>query len=143
MAKLEKTITIHAPVEKVFTYMTQPEDLLEIWPSFVDVRDVQPLPNGGHHFHWVYKMAGMRFEGDSDDTEFVLNERVVSHTKGGIESTIAWRFEPHNGDTQVTFDSEYHVPVPLLGKLAEAFIVKQNEHEAETILANLKDRMEA
>ena len=37
---------------------------------------------------------------------------------------------------------EYVFPVPLLGRLAEVFIVKQNEHEAEVMLANLKARME-
>jgi hypothetical protein len=35
------------------------------------------------------------------------------------------------------------VPIPLIGKLAEAFIVKLNENEAETLLSNLKARMEA
>jgi uncharacterized membrane protein len=142
MSKLEKTITIHAPAEKIFGYISKPTDLPEIWPSMVEVKDVKELPNGGHHFHWVYKMAGMRFEGDTDDVEYVANERIVSKSMGGIESTIAWKFQPKNGDTLVTVDVDYHVPIPLLGKLAEAFIVKQNEHEAETILSNLKDRME-
>ena len=44
---------------------------------------------------------------------------------------------------KVIFNGEYTVPIPLIGKLAEVFIVKQNENEAETILANLKARMEA
>src|SRR5574341_36485 len=130
MSKLEKTITIHAPVEKIFGYITKPTDLLEIWPSMVEVKDVKPLPNGGSHFHWVYKMAGMRFEGDSDDVEYVANQRVVSQTRGGIESTVAWKLQAKNGDTQVTFDADYRVPIPLLGQLAEVFIVRQNEHEA-------------
>jgi hypothetical protein len=43
----------------------------------------------------------------------------------------------------VTFVAEYVVPVPLLGRLAEAVIVKVNEHETETLLANLKATMEA
>lgn len=111
-------------------------------PEQCQAPDLRRLPNGGHHFHWVYKMAGMRFEGDSDDVEYVANRRVVSKTKGGIESTIAWKFLAKNGETQATFDAEYRVPIPLLGKLAEAMVVKQNEHEAEVILANLKDRME-
>jgi len=42
----------------------------------------------------------------------------------------------------VTSQVEYTVPVPLLGKLAEAFILKQNEHESDVMLANLKARME-
>ena len=51
--------------------------------------------------------------------------------------------QPEDGGTKVTFDAEYTVPIPLLGKLAEAIIVKQNEREADVLLSNLKDRMEA
>ena len=143
MAKVEKTITINAPVEKVFSYVEEPTNLPEIWPSLVEAKDVQRLPNGGTSFRWVYKMAGVRFEGTSEDTDYVANQRVVSKTKGGIESTVTWTFQPEAGGTKVTYEAEYTVPIPLLGKLAEAFIVKQNEGEAELILANLKARMEA
>ena len=109
----------------------------------VEAKDVQPLPNGGNRFGWVYKMVGMRLEGTSKTTEYVTNQRTVAKTKGGIESTITWMFQPEAGGTRVTFGAEYSVPIPLLGKLAEAFIVKANEGEAELILANLKARMEA
>jgi len=143
MAKVEKTITINAPVEKVFGYVEEPANLPEIWPSLVEAKDVQRLPNGGTSFRWVYKMTGVRFEGTSEDTEYVANQRVVSKTKGGIESTVTWTFQPEAGGTKVTYEAEYTVPIPLLGKLAESFIVKQNEREAELILANLKARMEA
>ena len=143
MAKLEKSITINAPAEKVFGYMNVPTNLPEIWPSMVEAKDVQRLPNGGNSFRWVYKMAGMRFEGTSEDTEVVANERVVSETKGGIDSTIIWMFQPEAGGTEVTFEAEYTVPIPLLGKLAEAVIVRMNEHETDLLLANLKARMEA
>ena len=50
MAKIEKTITINAPVEKVFGYVSEPTNLPEIWPSLVEVTDVQPLPNGGKSY---------------------------------------------------------------------------------------------
>jgi len=143
MAKLERSITINAPVEKVFGYWTEPTNLLEIWPSMVEVKDVERLPSGGNKFRWVYKMAGMRFEGTSEDTEWVPNQRTVSKGKGGIESTITVMFQPEAGATKVAFEAEYTVPVPLLGKLAEAFIVKVNEGEAELLLANLKTRLEA
>ena len=142
MATVKKSITINAPVEKVFEYINDPAKLPEIWPSMVDAKDIQPLPNGGNKFRWVYKMAGMHFEGISEDVEVVPNQKVVSKTEGGLESTITWGFQPEGGGTKVTFQGEYTVPIPLLGKLAEAFIVKQNEHEAEVILANLKARME-
>jgi hypothetical protein len=37
---------------------------------------------------------------------------------------------------------EYTVPIPLLGKLAEAFIRRLNENEMDVVLSNLKARME-
>ena len=143
MAKVARSILINAPVEKVFAYINDPANLPEIWPSMIEAMDIERLPNGGNRFRWAYKMAGMRFEGSSEDTECVANERVVSETKGGIESTIAWVLRPEAGGTEATIDADYTVPVPLLGRLAESFIVRQNENEMEVLLANLKDRMEA
>ena len=142
MAKVERSIIIDAPAEKIFGYINVPDNLLEIWPSMVEVKDVKRLPNGGNEFRWVFKMVGMHFEGTSVDAELVANQRVVSRTKGGIQSTITWTLQPENGGTKATFVAEYTVPIPLLGKLAEAFIVKANEGETELLLANLKARIE-
>jgi uncharacterized protein YndB with AHSA1/START domain len=143
MAKVERSIVMHAPVEKVFGYAAVPSNLPEFIPSMMEVKDVQPLPNGGHRFRWVYKMAGMRFEGTSEDVEFVPNQRLVAKYSGGIEAIVTWTFLGEAGGTRVTFLGEYTVPVPLLGRLAEAIVVKVNEHETEALLANLKARMEA
>ncbi|MES0361259.1 MAG: SRPBCC family protein [Anaerolineales bacterium] len=142
MATIKSSITINAPVDKVFEY-AKPENLPEFWPSLVEVKNVKELPNGGYSWDWVYKMAGMRFNGSSVHTEFAANERTVSESSGGIESTITWTYEPEGGGTKMTTLVEYKIPVPLLGKIAEAFVVKMNENESATILANLKARMEA
>ena len=141
MAKIVKTINIKAPVEKVYDYISEPTNLPEIWPSLVEIKDVQKLPSGGTKERWVYKMAGIRLEGTSE-SEDTKNQRIVSKSKGGVESTQTWMFQPEAGGTKVTFEVEYTVPIPVLGKLAEAIIVKMNEHEGELILANLKARME-
>ena len=142
MAKVSKSILINAPVEKVFRYCTDQTNMPEIWPSMVENKVLERLPNGGTKSQYVYKMAGMRFEGVSIDTEFIANQRTVSKTEGGIESEITWEYQLEGEATKVTFGAEYTVPIPLIGKSAEAFIVKQNENEAETILTNLKARME-
>ena len=58
MPKIEKTIFIAAPPEKVFSFMVDPGNLIEIWPSLLELRNVQPLPTGGYCFDWTYKMDG-------------------------------------------------------------------------------------
>lgn len=144
MAKVEKTITINVPVEKVFDYLVEVTNLPEIWPSMVEVKNVERLPNGASNFGWVYKMSGVRIEGTTETIEFIPNQRTVTKNKSGIEGTITFTFQPEaGGGAKITFEAEYTVPIPLLGKLAEAVIVKQNEGEAEELLTNLKAKMEA
>jgi uncharacterized membrane protein len=75
-------------------------------------------------------------------TEFVKYKRRASKSKGGIESTFTWNFRPMGDATEVKLTVEYTIPVPLVGKMAEGFIVKANEHEADILLANLKDVLE-
>lgn len=141
MAKVEKTITINAPVEKVFSYVEDPMSQLEYLPSMVEVKDVTGQGVGAH-YRWTYKMAGVRFEGESTMTEHITNERMVVQSKGGIASTWTWIFTPEDGGTKVNLTVEYTIPVPVLGKLGEALILKQNEREADTAMANLKTKLE-
>ena len=142
MAKLAKSVTINAPVEKVFGYVSDSTNLPEIWPSLLEMKDVKHLSDGKTTDSWTYKMAGMRFKGTTI-TEYVENKSVISKTEGGVKSTQIWTFEPADGGTKATFEVEYSVPIPLLGKIAEAIVVKMNDHEGDAIMANLKSRMEA
>ena len=143
MAKLVRSITIQAPVDRVFAYISEPANQVEIWPSMVEVTDVERLPDGGYTHGWVYKMAGVRLKGSTETVEFLPNQRFVEETKGGIQSILTWTFEPEDGGTRLTVETEYKVPIPVLGRMAEALIVKMNEREGELVLANLKARMEA
>jgi uncharacterized protein YndB with AHSA1/START domain len=143
MARIEKTTMINAPVEKVFGYVEEPANVPEYWPSVMEVKDVEQLPNGGTKYRWVYKMAGVRFGGSSEAIEYIPNQRTVNENKGGVPGTVTWTYEPEDGGTKVTFEAEYVVNLPLLRGLAESFLVKVNEQEAETVLANVKAKMEA
>ena len=142
MAILSKSIHVKALAEEVYNFLNEPVNQVEIWPSLIEIKDLQQLSNGGNKYTWVYKMAGMRFEGKGEDIEVIPFKRITSENEGGIDSTITWSFEPENEGTQVTMQADYKVPIPLLGKLAENIIVKQNEREAEVILKNLKARLE-
>ncbi len=143
MAKITREILINAPVEKVFEYHSNPMNQPEYWPSMLEVKDIEELPEGRRKYNWVYKMAGIRLEGTTETTEFVENERIVTKSTGGVESTFVYEYKPEGEGTRLAMEVEYTVPVPVLGKLAEAFILKANEREADTVLGNLKDRLEA
>ena len=106
----------------------------------MEIKDVQSLPGGGYSARWVYKMLGMRLEGEGAYTKIAPYHWIVIETKGGIGSTITWTFRSKEDMTKVTLTIEYKVPIPLLGKLAEAIIVKMNDQEGDLIMAHLRTR---
>jgi uncharacterized membrane protein len=143
MTKITRSIQINAPVEKVFAYMNQPTNLPDIWPNMVEVKDVQILPNGGASFKYAYKAAGFRLESFSEDTEYILNERTVSKSSGGIDGTSTFIYDTTAQGTNVTYVNEYKIPIPLVGKIAESAISKLATEDTVTLLNNLKTKMEA
>ncbi len=144
MAKIEKSITINAPVNRVFEYLTKTELMPEWLPGMVEVKDIKHTEEGvGSTYKWVYKMAGKRFEGESVTEEFIPEKKLVSKSKGSINSLWTWNFESYNDDTKLDITIDYTVPIPVLGKIAEAVILKQNIREAELALANIKDKLES
>ena len=138
MVKIKRTVHIDAPVDKVFDFAADPENLPEIWPSMIKVENVERSETKGYEYDWVYKMAGMQFHGHSHTTKFVPNDLVVAENEEGIPSKFIWDYHPENDGTEIELDVEYTVPVPLLGKIAEKVIRRINENEADVMLANLK-----
>ena len=140
MATIRKSISIHAPVERVFDYVADPAHLPAIWPSLVDVRNVEPHETG-NSFDWAYKLLGMRIQGHSDPVEQVRNQRQVTRSVRGIPNTFRWLYASHDGETEVTLEVDYEVP--FLGRLVRRLVGRINERDAETLLTNLKHQLEA
>jgi len=144
MATVKRTVVIDAPVEEVFNYIADPMNEVQFIPSIVEVSDVTRTETGvGSHYRWAYKMFGMRFRGESTCTEYVPHERMVTDSRGGIVSTWTYTFQPEDGATKMTLTIDYTIPVPVLGKFAEALVLRQNEREADLAMANLKAILEA
>lgn len=141
--KIEKSIVIDAPLSKVFGFMEDPTNLPSIWPSMVEVKNVRKNDKGFPIYEWVYKMAGMKFEGEQDTLEFIKDSRVITTSTRGIESHFDFIYTEEHGKTKMDVSITYSVPVPLIKSLAEQVVGKLNEQEVDTLLANLKTRMEA
>jgi uncharacterized membrane protein len=140
MPTLRKSISIRAPVDRVFEYVGDPTNLPEIWPSLVAVRNVELHPTG-NSFDWDYQLLGLRIHGHSEPVERVPNTRLVTRSVSGIPNTFRWTYGARGDETEVTLEVEYELPV--LGRLAQGIVGRVNEREAQMVLANLKRRLEA
>src|SRR5512143_906423 len=101
MASITKSIFIAAPVEKVFAFMDDPMNTVDIMVGMANVRNVKDV-GGSKSFDWTYKMGGMKFDGSSETIERTPNKSLTVAGKGGIESTFVWTFASENGGTRAT-----------------------------------------
>lgn len=142
MATVHRKVEIKAPIEKVFSYIDDPTNSPEWVTNMIEVNDVKGS-GVGRHFNWVWKMVGMKFNGESTTTEEIPNKRIVLKSKGGIEATWDFEFEAKKNVTILDVDVDYKVPVPVLGKLAEKLVLKRNDRDLEMALQNVKEKLES
>ncbi len=141
MVKAEGNIIINAPVEKVFDLVAETENLPSWLTLMMEVHDIQGK-GVGKKFKWTYKFIGIKFEGMSEIAEEVPNKKIVTKSKAGIESVWTFNFNQKEKSTQVDLLVEYTIPVPVIGKFAEGFVVKQGTLDMKHALETLKHVIE-
>ena len=144
MSTLTRSVTIDAPVEKVFDLAM---DVGKLWPCSPDVavRDVELTPDGvGTKARiWTHGL-GVHFEGSIEYTEVVRPERIVAHVAFGPEKPLwVFTFEPADAGTKMTGQGQWQVKAPAVGKTLEAWMAKSHEGFLETMLGNFKELVEA
>jgi len=143
MEKIKRSVFIDAPPAKIFAYLTDPMHYPEFWPSMVEISNVKMKPDGTPQSDdFTYKMAGVKFHGHAEFVEVQRDRAILLKSEGGIRSTIRWGMEPRDHGTEFSDEIEYELPANLLTRLAEPFLRRLNEREADTVLTNLKERME-
>ena len=142
MAQIQKTIMIHAPIDKVYAVAADPNR----WPEwFVGMSNIENLTGTGEVgtvAEFGYTMAGMRFPVTVEVLEAHIGPEG-GQWRGKIGGPLAgeqsWTYTPKGSDTEVTVDMTYTVPGKALGKIANRLIIERTqERSADETLANLK-----
>jgi uncharacterized protein YndB with AHSA1/START domain len=142
MATLTRSITVDAPVDKVFAFAL---DLGRFWAwKDVTLEDIDVKPGGiGTSAHMLTHLVGFPLRGRVEYTEVVPGERIVAQVHFFLEKpTWTFTFEPADAGTTVTAEGEWIVKLPVVGKPVEGRMVKEHEPYVEALLANLKAEVE-
>jgi carbon monoxide dehydrogenase subunit G len=138
--RVSASVRVDAPVDEVFAFMDDPENQRAITPAITDVRDVEPLENGGKRLGYTYSLGGVPLDGALETPVYEPDERVVFELSGALSGTITWTFEPTEAGTQVTYAAAYDLPgSPLVGPF-RPLARRYNERQLERTLENLRDR---
>ncbi len=143
MAKVQHSVVIGTPVEKVFAFVTDLENA-SLWQSWaVEASYTSDGPRGtGTPYVYVARFLGRRIESTGEITAFEPNRRYAwKVTSGPIPMEAETVFEPVDSGTKVTVIMQGE-PGGFF-KLAEPIVVRMAKRQIETDYANLKDLLEA
>ncbi|GGK80643.1 SRPBCC family protein [Haloarcula sebkhae] len=133
---------LDAPVETVFAFMDEPSNQAAVTPSLSRAERIERLPNSGNRAAYEYRMFGLTFTGEVRASTYEPPERIVYDMDGDLTGRIAWRFEPEDGGTRLTYAADYEVPGPLPEFLLAPVIRWYNRREVRQLLANVVEAIE-
>jgi hypothetical protein len=147
-ASVHHAVTILAPVERVFSYLDDPQSALSLVPRLVEVREVAPLPNGGHRIRFVaLGRHGKRCEWVSEHVDRLENEHVVVRARtDGFTTTAVRRFESTSDGTRLHGEVRYGVELPwpqrALTPVIELQLRRPMRAGLRSLLETVKARLE-
>jgi uncharacterized membrane protein len=118
---VQKTLTVHAPVERVYDVWSHPERFPHVMSR---VREVHPL--GRDRYHWrVAGPAGIRCSWSGVITRQMMNKLIEFRSDPGsvIDHEGSVRFEPSaDGSTRVDVKMSYRPPGGVIGHAVAALL---------------------
>jgi uncharacterized membrane protein len=137
---IQKTITIHAPLETVFEFLSDYQN----FPRFMrNVRSVEPRAGG--QTHWVVAgPASTEVQWDSVITQFIPNELIAWRTVKGspIGHGGIIRFERFEDGSRVHMRMSYNPPAGALGHAVAKLLGADPKTELDEDLMRLKMTIE-
>ena len=143
--KVERTIDVGAPPEKVYDLIMDP-NRLEEWVSIhhrLERAPNGPLKKGSEVTQWL-KLAGQKFKVRWTVVENDPCKRVVWEGKGPITShaRVVYGFEPNGDGTRFSYTNEYDLPGGPLGRMAGSTVKRVTGKAVDGSLQNLKSLVE-
>jgi uncharacterized membrane protein len=136
MIRIERTITIHRPVEEVFAYLCD----VEHGPSYISSqREAHKTSSGPTGIGTTFATSGkfLRRGGKYEIVEYELNQRLAWKAVSGARATTTWGFQPSGPSTRITFTREAD-PHGLSG-LAESLLSGLANGKVDQDLGALKE----
>jgi uncharacterized membrane protein len=125
MTRIEKSIIIKNPIDRVFIYASDWEKWSDWFEGVSDFKPITEINKGnGAHYAYKVKMMGLNVQVETEIYNFVTNKGWTGKSTKGIPIKTQWIFETNVEGTKFTYVLEYKLPIPILGPLFDKFILK-------------------
>lgn len=137
-----RSTVIKAPVDTVFTFLSDPTNWMTAFPGDSDVTNLDIKPDGvGTSARWSAKAWGIPMHVTHEYREVMPNKRIVS--KASVGPVITFSLEPLNGSgTELAVESALEIDAPLVRVPAQALFARLTEDDIQGMVANVKSLLE-
>jgi uncharacterized membrane protein len=145
LARIESSIVINAPPEKVFAKLVDFEGMPEWNDVIKEIKITSENRKGvGVTFHQVAMIGDTRTESDAEVTGWIENERMdIRSTAGNLTFLGSNTLKPVSGGTEITIEANYEMPYSILGKIIDKLKVSKDiQKNIENSNQNLKKLLE-
>ena len=144
--RIEKSIEIGAPPEKIWTFFTEPEKILKWCITFKKFEYTGEQRSGIGTLLYIEEEVGPLMKLNFEITEWVENERLSFRMTSGTAVKAyeqRWTLEPTLSGSTFTFMEEFKLPFGILGSLMEMAGKGRSEAYVDEMLGKLKSFAEA
>lgn len=139
---LVRSITIDAPAEKVYSFLSDPTHWMSAFPGDSEVTEVNITPDGaGTSAKWSARILGINMSVTHEYREVIPDKRIVSKASAG--PVLTFSLEPVGAGTELSVEESFDIHAPFVRVPVQALFARWSENDIEALVANIKSMVES
>jgi carbon monoxide dehydrogenase subunit G len=144
MAVVQRSVQIKASPEETMAVLSDASRWPDWYPGMTEIDISAPFPENGGKVTFKVKSAGLSMSITETVLEYEPDRLQLFQMEGMLSGRARWEVTPDGGGTRLTTTFDYALPGGVLGKLADALLVKRmNAKSLQEALHNVRALLEA
>jgi uncharacterized protein YndB with AHSA1/START domain len=143
MAIVQRTVDINAAPDETMALLSDASRWPGWYPGMTEIDIADPFPEEGGRVAFKVKSAGLSMAITETVLDYQPGKLQVLQMEGMLSGRARWELTPKGDGTRLTTTFDYALPGGVLGRIADALIVKRmNAKSLEAGLQNFKALVE-
>jgi carbon monoxide dehydrogenase subunit G len=143
MAIVQRNVQINASPQETMALLSDAGRWPDWYPGMTEIDVEAPFPEHGGKVAFKMKSAGMSMSITETVLDYQPDKLQLLQMEGMLSGRARWELAPEGDGTRLTTTFDYALPAGVLGKIADALIVKRmNGKSLEEGLNNFRALLE-
>ena len=143
MAIVQRNVQIKASPQEAMALLSDASRWPDWYPGMTEIKIAAPFPEQGGKVTFKVKSAGISMSVTETVLDYQPAKLQLFQMEGMLSGRARWELTPEGDGTRLTTTFDYALPAGVIGKLADALIVKRmNGKSLEEALNNFKALVE-